>query len=191
MTQRSEIPERLARATLVTGNPNKLAESRRILGLEIAGEAIDLPEIQSSDLETVLRAKADAAWAALGRPLVVEDTGLALAALNGFPGPLVKWLLEAVGAAGIARLGHKLGEPRAEAVCGLLYLDADGPILAEGRTPGTLVEPRGDGGFGWDPVFQPDGASETYAELSPEVKDEIGHRGRAWRALQSKLRALP
>lgn len=191
MSERREIPERLARATLVTGNPHKLAEARRILGLEIAGENLDLPEIQSSDLETVLRAKADAAWATLGQPLIVEDTGLALTALNGFPGPLVKWLLQAVGAAGITRLGHSLGEPRAEAMCGLLYLDAEGPILAEGRTPGTLVEPRGDGGFGWDPVFRPNGASATYAELSPEVKDEIGHRGRAWRALQSKLRASP
>ena len=191
MSERPEIPERLARATLVTGNPHKLAEARRILGIEIAGENLDLPEIQSSDLETVLRAKADAAWAALGRPLIVEDTGLALAALNGFPGPLVKWLLQAIGAAGMARLGHSLGEPRVEAMCGLLYLDAEGPILAKGRTPGTLVEPRGEGGFGWDPVFQPDGTSETYAELSPEIKDEIGHRGRAWRALQSQLRALP
>jgi len=175
--------------TLVTGNRHKLREAERILGFRPASEDLKLPEIQSLDLVEVLRAKGDEAWRRLAQPLVVEETGLALAALAGFPGPLIKWMLEAVGAAGIARTAHALGDPRATARCALLYHDGDGTIVAEGITPGQLVaEPRGGGGFGWDPVFVPEGRHETYAELRAEEKDRVGHRGRAWRNLERALR---
>ena len=93
----------LPRFVLVTGNADKLAEARRLWPGELEHAAIDLPEIQSLDLAEVLQAKADEAWRRLQRPLVVEETGFELAALSGFPGPLVKWMLEAVGATGIAR----------------------------------------------------------------------------------------
>ncbi len=177
--------------TLVTGNRHKLAEARRVAGVDLDGCEIDLPEIQGLDLEEVLRAKAEEAWRRLAQPLVVEETGLALAALNGFPGPLVKWMLQAVGATGIARTALALGEARAEAQCLLLYRDGARTVLGRGATAGTLVSPRGEGGFGWDPVFLPDGEQRTYAELAPERKDAIGHRGRAWRDLMVQLTALP
>ncbi len=177
----------LSEIVLVTGNPDKLAETRRITGVEIEGLAIDLPEIQSLDLEQVVRAKAEEAWRRVGRPVVVEETGLELAALNGFPGPLVKWMLDAVGPEGIARTAHRLGDPRAVARCQLLVTDGERTLLAEGATEGVLVlPPRGADGFGWDPVFQPDGHDRTYAELGAEIKDRIGHRGRAWAALITK-----
>jgi len=119
---------------------------------------------------------------------VVEETGLALPALGDFPGPLVKWMLEAIGAQGIARTVHALGDPRAVAQCALLYRDAARSVIARGETRGHLVlEPRGEGGFGWDPVFVPEERRETYAELRPEEKDALGHRGRAWRALRAVL----
>lgn len=174
--------------TLVTGNRHKLREAERILGFRLACAELELPEIQSLDLIAVLRAKADEAWRRLGCPLVVDETGLGLAALDGFPGPLIKWMLAAVGAAGIARTAHALGDPRATARCALLYRDGEQTIIAEGRTPGRLVaEPRGAGGFGWDPIFLPEGQQKTYAELSPEEKDRVGHRGRAWRHLERAL----
>ncbi|HTQ79504.1 MAG TPA: non-canonical purine NTP pyrophosphatase [Thermoanaerobaculia bacterium] len=169
---------------LVTGNPGKLAEARRLAGLDFEAVALDLPEIQSLDLLEVLAAKGEEAWRRLGRPLVVEEAGLSLAALNGFPGPLVKWMLDAVGAQGLARTALALGDPRATARCALLYRDARETVVAEGATHGTLVLPgRGTQGFGWDPVFQPEGESRTYGELSGAEKDGLSHRGRAWRAL--------
>ncbi|MCL4839783.1 MAG: non-canonical purine NTP pyrophosphatase [Thermoanaerobaculia bacterium] len=174
---------------LVTGNAGKLAEARRIVGEGLDAVDLDLPEIQSLDLSEVLRAKAAEAWRRLGRAVVVEETGLYLAALGGFPGPLVKWMLAAVGAEGIARTALALGEARVEARCALLWLDGEREILAEGSTHGRLVLPgRGRRGFGWDPVFQPDGEERTYGELAPEEKDVLGHRGRAWRALLAELR---
>jgi non-canonical purine NTP pyrophosphatase (RdgB/HAM1 family) len=172
---------------LVTGNRHKLLETRRLLAhhwQDLEHVDVDLPEPQSLDLRAVLKAKGNEAWRTLGRPLVVEETGLELEALNGFPGPLVKWMLAAVGAEGIARVALALGNANATARCALLYHDGVRQWLAEGVTPGTLVLPgRGHSGFGWDPVFQPLGEKRTYSELGDAEKDETGHRGRAWREL--------
>lgn len=174
--------------TLVTGNRGKLEEARRLVPLPLEAISLDLPEIQSLDLAEVLRAKAEAAWSALGRPIVVEDTALELAALNGFPGPLVRWMLESIGHEGIARVAQAFGDTRVVARCGIAHFDGARYLYAEGATRGVLVlPPRGSEGFGWDPVFRPEGESATYGELSPARKDEIGHRGRAWRALLELL----
>lgn len=173
---------------LVTGNRGKIAEARLALGTDLEAVEVDLPEIQSLDYLEVVRAKADEAWRRLGRPLVVEEAGLDLAALNGFPGPLVKWMLQAVGAEGMARAAHALGDRRASARCFLLYKDGDREVIAEGRTEGTLVlPPRGSHGFGWDPVFLPDGSDLTFAELTGAEKGAVSHRGKAWRDLAAKL----
>ena len=180
------------RFTLVTGNRHKLIEAERILGAKLEHEPLDLPEIQSLDLLEVLRAKGEEAWRRLKRPVVVEETGFDIDALGGFPGPLVKWMLEAAGAEGISRTAHGLGDPRATARCALLFMDGEIERVAEGETRGRLVlEPRGAGGFGWDPVFVPEGCTETYAELGADVKDRLGHRGRAWRRLRRMLEAEP
>lgn len=175
----------------VTGNTSKAEEARRIVSPTLRVESIDLPEIQSLDPHQVVRAKAMEAWRRLQRPVVVEETSLELSAMNGFPGPLVKWMLESTGADGIARCGHALGDPRALARCLVLLYDGEREVVGEGLDPGRLVSPpRGASGFGWDFVFVPDGCDRTYAELGPREKDERGHRGRAWRDLLSKLRAV-
>jgi non-canonical purine NTP pyrophosphatase (RdgB/HAM1 family) len=173
---------------LVSGNRGKIAEARRVVGEGLEAVEVDLPEIQSLSFREVVEEKAAEAWRRLGRPLVVEEAGLELAALNGFPGPLVKWMLDAVGAEGIARTAAALGDVRATARCLLLYRDAYRTVLAEGSTAGTLVLPlRGERGFGWDPAFLPDGESRTFAELAGPEKDAVSHRGRAWRDLLAKL----
>jgi non-canonical purine NTP pyrophosphatase (RdgB/HAM1 family) len=176
---------------LVTGNPGKLAEARRLAGPGLGAVEIDLPEIQSLDLLAVLRHKGEQAWRRLRRPLVVEEAGLDLAAFGGFPGPLVRWMLEAAGAEVVARAGLALGDPRAVARAALYYRDAGRTLITEGSAAGTLVLPaRGERGFGWDPVFQPDGCDRTFGELSGPEKDALSHRGKAWRRLLAQL-ALP
>jgi non-canonical purine NTP pyrophosphatase (RdgB/HAM1 family) len=173
---------------LVTGNPGKLAEARRIVGAALEAVDLDLPEIQSLDLSEVLRAKSDAAFVAVGGPVIVEETGLELAGFRGFPGPLVKWMLAAVGAEGVARAAAATGDARATARCRLAAFDGLRRIEAEGWTAGRLVLPaRGSRGFGWDPVFLPDGEARTYGELDDAEKDRLGHRGKAWRALLAQL----
>ena len=186
---------KLPRFVLVTGNLHKLEEARRLLTGHVGvleHAELDLPEPQSLDLRAVLEAKGDEAWRRLQRPLVVEETGLELPALNGFPGPLVKWMLQAVGPEGIARTALALGDSRATARCALLYRDEQRVVIAEGATSGTLVLPaRGSAGFGWDPVFQPDHSEQTYGELPAGEKDRVGHRGRAWAELLNLLERLP
>ena len=173
---------------LVTGNRGKIAEARLAAGQGLEAAELDLPEIQSLDLLEVLRAKAAEAWRRLGRPLVVEEAGLELAALNGFPGPLVKWMLAAVGPEGLSRTALALGDVRATATCGLLLKDGEREIVAEGRTEGILVLPaRGRHGFGWDPIFQPEGDARTFGEMTDAEKLAVSHRGKAWRALLGSL----
>jgi non-canonical purine NTP pyrophosphatase (RdgB/HAM1 family) len=186
-----ETSPRLPDFLFVTGNRHKLAEAERALGRALEAAPLDLPEIQSLDLVEVLRAKAAEAWRRLGLPLVVEESGLELAALGGFPGPLVKWMLEAVGAEGLARTALALGEPRVTAHCALLYKHGPGDgdeVVAHGRIGGELVLPaRGTGGFGYDPVVVPDGAGgRTLAELAEDAgegKEAFSARGHAWREL--------
>ena len=173
--------------TLVTGNSDKRLEAERILGRVVDCVPLDLPEPQSLDRFEVLRAKGAEAFRELRRAVVVEETGLELAALNGFPGPLVKWMLAAIGPAGIARTALALGDARVTARCALLWTDGAREVIGEGTTEGTLVEPRGAGGFGWDPAFLPNGEQRTYGELSAADKDRLGHRGRAWRDLLTKV----
>jgi non-canonical purine NTP pyrophosphatase (RdgB/HAM1 family) len=177
---------------LVTANRGKIAEARRLAGPELEAVELDLPEIQSLDLQEVLRHKGDEAWRRLARPLVVEEAGLDLAALGGFPGPLVKWMLAATAAEGVARVALALDNPRAVARAALYYRDPHRTLIAEGSVSGVLVLPgRGDQGFGWDPVFQPDGSLRTFGELSGPEKDALSHRGRAWRRLLDRLAGPP
>lgn len=180
--------EPLSQAVFVTGNPGKLEEAQRLCGLDLEAVEVDLPEIQTLEIQQVLQAKAVAACRILDRPVIVDETGLELAALNGFPGVLVKWMLQSVGAEGLARTAHRLGDERATARCALLYYTRNRSVFAEGVTSGRLVLPaRGAQGFGWDPVFQPDGHALTYAELRGPEKDLISHRGIAWRNLKERL----
>ncbi len=161
------------------------------MGGDLETVLAELPEIQSLDYLEIVHAKADEAWRQVGRPLIVEEAGLDLAALNGFPGPLVKWMLKAVGAEGLSRTAAALGDLRATSRCFLLYKDGDEELIAEGRTEGTLIpHGRGTHGFGWDPVFLPDGSAHTFAELAAHEKNAVSHRGKAWREMMRMLGAV-
>lgn len=184
--------ELIGGAALVTANQGKLAEAQRLCGTVLEAVTLELPEIQSLDLLEVLTSKAAEAFQRLQRPLIVDETGLELAALNRFPGPLVKWMLAAVGPDGLAGTAEALGDTRATARCALLYRDRYRAIVAQGSTEGCLVlPPRGELGFGWDPIFQPNGLSRTYGELAAEQKDRVSHRGHAWRNLLDLLDSVP
>jgi non-canonical purine NTP pyrophosphatase (RdgB/HAM1 family) len=179
----------LDRLVFVTSNRNKLREAESVLGRRLDHEGLDIDEIQSLDLVEVVRHKAAAAHDRVGVPVLVEDTSLELAALGGFPGPLIRWLLTSVGPAGICRLVAAFGDPAATVRCIALATDGDREVMGVAEVRGRIVSaPRGDQGFGWDSTFAPaDGDGRTYGEMSDDEKNSISHRKRAFEALRDAL----
>jgi len=173
----------------VTSNPGKAREAAALLGRPVTAQEFDIPEMQSLDFEAVVRAKALEAARRLGEPALVEDSGLAIAAWGGFPGPLTRWITgEALGPEGLARMLAAFGDRRAEAVSALgLARPGDHPadvLVAVGRVAGSIAEaPRGTFGFGWDVIFVPDGESRTWAEMADEEKNRDSHRARSFREM--------
>ncbi len=183
-------------ALFVTSNPNKAREAAEILGVELRSIDLDLPELQALDVAEVAAAKAATAREALGAPdslILVEDSGLVAEAWNGLPGALTKWFLQSVGNEGLLRMISAESNRSARAVCAIAVATADGSVRAfVGEVEGSIApEPRGFGGFGWDPIFIPAGHSETYAELGARRKNEDSHRARALKAARAGLGASP
>ena len=172
----------------VTSNANKAEEARRLLGVAIEPVRDVVEEIQAATLEEIVVAKLQRARERFDAPLLVEDVSLGLDALGGFPGPYIKWLLEAAGGAGVASIARTLESRHAAARCALALWDGQSTSIFVGETSGEiLVEPRGRGGFGWDAWFLPSGSEKSYAEMSASEKDEISHRGRAFGLLRRHL----
>ncbi|HYS34758.1 MAG TPA: RdgB/HAM1 family non-canonical purine NTP pyrophosphatase [Pseudonocardiaceae bacterium] len=190
-------------------NTKKLAELNRILATEnVAGIAVlgladvpDYPEAAETGatFEENALAKARDAVAATGLPAIADDSGLAVDALNGMPGVLsARWAgghgddqanLDLV----LAQLRDVPDERRGAAfVCAAALVTPDGTeTVVRGEWRGTLIrESRGTNGFGYDPIFVPDGYEITSAEMSSAEKDGLSHRGRALRLLLPALRAL-
>jgi len=189
---------------LATRNPHKLREMRELLPgveLEPLPEGVELPPEDGSDFAEIALEKARAAHRGSGRAAIADDSGIGAVALGGRPGihsarygghgasdeENLDKLLREVAAAG--------GSRRAHYDCALALVEEDGAeSVFEARCEGTLIEePRGEGGFGYDPAFVPDATGpedeRTMSELSQDEKNEISHRGIAARLLAEHLRA--
>ncbi|UIO99659.1 non-canonical purine NTP pyrophosphatase [Halobaculum sp. CBA1158] len=200
----------------VTTNPGKVREAEEYLGDAVAQLEFDYAEVQAHDLEPIAARGAREAYRHAGEPVIVDDAGLFVRGLDGFPGPYSAYAEDTLGVEAVRRLVHReLDDRRAEFRCVLAYCDgepfdaspdpvdrgdrvaaaaagadsdpasdADGegteslPVkLFAGVVRGEVVEARGDGGFGYDPIFEYDGS--TFAEMGPGEKNAISHRGRA------------
>jgi XTP/dITP diphosphohydrolase len=190
------------RLVLATANPDKAAEIQAILsssGVELLPRPEDLADVEETGetLEENARLKARALVRATGLPAVADDTGLLVDALNGAPGVfsaryagegasyadnVVKLLAELVGVSPEARTA------RFETVALACWPDGR-EVVVRGAVDGVITgEARGTAGFGYDPVFVPtEGDGRTFAEMTPEEKQALSHRGRAFRALATKL----
>jgi non-canonical purine NTP pyrophosphatase (RdgB/HAM1 family) len=167
----------------VTGRAEKALEAER-LGFRFERVNVELTEIQALDPGEIVGAKARAAWAKLKRPVLVEDSGLAIRAWGGFPGGLVKWLEKSAGLEAIARMLDAFPDRAATATCAAAYYDGVRVVAGRGEVSGAIaVSPRGEGGFGWDSLFVPLGEERTFAEMSGAEKDRVSHRRRAWEEL--------
>jgi non-canonical purine NTP pyrophosphatase (RdgB/HAM1 family) len=172
--------------TFVTQPPNKVAEAERILNIKLKHAALDLPEIQAVSVEEVITEKAKYAYEALGgKPVIVEDTGLFIEAWNGLPGALVKWFVKHVGDTGICTMLDGFSTSTRRAWATTIVATYDGQIkLFTGKVQGRIaLAPAGEGGFGWDKIFIPDGASRTFGEMTASEKDAYSMRRLAFEAM--------
>lgn len=185
---------------LATRNAHKLDELQRILasrlsvqvlGLSDVEEYEEIPETGATFAENALL-KATEAATHTGLIAVADDSGLAVDALNGMPGVLsARWAGSAKDdTANLNLVLQQLSDTPDERLgaaflCAAALVTPTGErVVAEGRMPGRMIRhPRGEHGFGYDPIFVPDGYELTSSELEPQVKDEISHRGRALRDL--------
>src|SRR5262245_63654646 len=174
--------------TLITGNASKAKEIAAIVGVPVENVALDIKEVQSLDVSEVAREKALAAHRSLGVPVVVDDTGMSIVALRGLPGALVVWFLDTIGPEGILRLMHGVEDRRASVSTCIAYCDGSEVQLFEGVIDGTISsEMRGTNGFGYDPIFIPNGHSKTYAEMTPDEKNNVSMRSIALSKLKQFL----
>ena len=193
---------------LATRNTKKLAELRRILEASSVDVSVtdlseypDMPEVAETGATFTENAllKARAVVAHTGRPAVAEDSGLCIDALNGMPGVLsARWAGqhgddEANLRLVLGQLADVPADRRAAhfACVAALLLPSGRGDITEGTVSGRITDaPRGTNGFGYDPIFVPVGSELTTAEMNPEAKDAISHRGRALRAMAPIIAAM-
>eukprot|EP00808_Paulinella_micropora_P028370 g51995.t1 len=177
----------------VTGNAKKLGEVKAILSAyDVTNTKIDLPELQGEPIE-ISKAKCRLAAKEVKGPVLTEDTSLCFNSLKGLPGPYIKWFLDKLGHEGLNNMLHAYPDKSAYSQCIFALSTGPGaePIVFDGRCPGRIVQARGPKDFGWDPIFEPEGFQETFAEMDAAVKNKISHRSRALAKVKEYLEAHP
>lgn len=173
--------------TLVTGNPDKLAEFRSIFPpeIELTTRKLKIPEIQGEEFtpREIVEAKLRSAYELIDGPVIVEDTSAELDCLNGLPGPFIKAFEAKLGADALWRLARFHDDHRATIRSVMGYKDNTRELIVEGVVRGKVVPPIKGNGFGFDCVFMPDGYDIRTSQMTPEQKNAISWRGLATTAL--------
>jgi len=180
----------MARPVFITGNQNKADYLAKTLGIELEHQKIDLDEIQSVDSLEIVEHKVRQAYEIIQKPVLVEDVSLVFNALNGLPGPFIKFFVDAKnGLENLCRMLDGFDDRSAYALVVYGYFDGNELKLIPGRLDGTIAQsPRGDGGYGWDKIFEPEGYDGlTRAELSPEKDIESYNKLRDFDMLRALL----
>lgn len=181
----------------VTGNKGKVEEARAALqplGIALEQVALPHPEVQADTLEEVARERARWLRGKVPEPFFVDDAGLFVDALRGFPGVYSAYVHRTLGWQGLLTLLAGQRDRRARFACALAHMGAGAaePRLFRGECVGRIAEePRGAQGFGFDPVFVPEGHDRTFAQMGPEEKDPLSHRGRALAAMAASFARHP
>ena len=181
----------MQKLTFITGSAAKAQYLSNYFHLPIEHMKLDLPEIQSLDTAEVAKDKARRAYEVLKTPVLVEDVSLVFVAMKSLPGPLIKWFYETLGNDGLCKLVDGLGDRDAVASVVFALCDESGVHTFEASTVGTIAPaPRGEIGFGWDPIFIPSGHEKTWSEMSDDEKHETSMRKPALEKLSKHLNSL-
>ena len=170
-----------------SSNTHKFEEVKRILskiGLEINFSKVTLEEIQSDSLGEIAKRKAIDAFSRVQKPLIIEDDGLFIDSLNGFPGPYSSYVYDTIGNKGLIRLLENNQSRNAKFVAIIAYCNGiDDVKLFESSISGKISLSIEDGGWGYDPIFIPDGETKTYANVYD--KDNLSHRSASLKKFSS------
>jgi XTP/dITP diphosphohydrolase len=162
-----------------TSNKGKFAEAEKVLsalGIPILHFEFHHNEIRSDRLEDIAKEAAEEAFRQCQEPVFVEDSGLFIKSLNGFPGTYSAWVLKKIGVPGILKLMAGAKDRSAYFEACIAYADGSGIKIFSGRCSGTISEvPRGSSGFGYDPIFVPEGVDLTFGQ-NIELKNKLSHR---------------
>lgn len=184
----------LVRLHFATRNPHKLAEARQFLSPhEVVQLEVAKVELKSDRLEDIATFAAERIRESFDRPFFVEDSGLFVEALNGFPGPYSSGIFRQIGLEGLLKLMRGASNRTATFRSVIAFSMHETEIeLPTGEVRGSIArEPRGDRGFDYDPVFVTDeGDGRTYGEMSTEEKNAVSHRGRALRRLRAHIQGM-
>jgi len=187
------------RFVLVTTNKGKAEEFSEIFaeyGFDFRVEPMATPELQEYDLKKIAQYSVFYAYKVLREPVLVEDAGLFIKTLNGFPGPYSSYVYKTIGIDGILKLMKGVREREAKFESALAFYS---PLTELKMFTGTIEgriseEPRGSKGFGFDPIFIPNGSDKTFAEMDLEEKNRFSHRAKAAKKFAEwfkNLKALP
>jgi XTP/dITP diphosphohydrolase len=171
----------LLQVTFASTNQNKYLEVQSILSshrIAVDFAQVELVEIQSDSLEEIAKEKAKSAFAQIKKPVIVEDDGLFIDALNGFPGQYSSHAFKTIGNDGILKLLAGSANRSASFRSLIAFYDGKNLSISEGRVDGRISDAITEGGWGYDPIFIPAGTSLTFAQLK-EKKNEYSHRKRA------------
>ena len=155
----------------ITGNQSKADYLAQLLGVKLEHQKIELDEIQSVSLDDIVIHKVKQAYEIIKRPVLVEDVGLSFKAFAGLPGPFIKFFVDAPnGLESLCRMLDGFNDRSAMGECVFGYYDGKRLKIFRGNLQGSIaMNPRGENGFGWDKIFEPEGYSaRTRAELSDE-----------------------
>lgn len=166
--------------TFITGNPAKAKYLGDYFHIPVDHLKLDLPEIQSTDLKTIVEDKAKRAFDIVKTSVIVEDVSLVFHQMKTLPGPLIKWFLETLGNDGLCQLVAGFANKTATAQVMFAICDETDVHIFDGAINGSIAStPRGEMGFGWDPIFIPDGYNKTWAEMTDDEKHDTSMRKKA------------
>jgi XTP/dITP diphosphohydrolase len=168
----------------LTKNPGKFRELEQLLDPNkyvLIRDSTEIHELQTEDMNALIRDKVLKAFKLIRHPLIVDHTGLAFDLMNGFPAGLTSVFYDKLGNEGIASLIGTSANRNVKAITLIGYCDGRRVYSFRGEARGTVADhPRGDDGFQWDKIFIPEGHGKTYAELGQKTKNEISMRRRAF-----------
>lgn len=176
--------------TFVTGNKNKVRETEQILQVKLAVADIDLEEIQETDIKKVAFHKLDEAYKKIQKPVIIDDVSVSIHAWNGFPGPLIKWILQASEGSPqmLLKMLQREKDRSATATLAIGFHDGKRRELFLGEIHGSIAHKiQGENGFGWDKVFILEGETRTLAQMPADEKNLVSHRRRALDKLKDFL----